>query len=91
MPKGRPLAPLSVTAEEHSQLVAWSKRPKTAQALAMRSRVVLLAAEGRSNTDISRQLSAASFNTTTKTQSPSFGTKPLTKSLTRSLAFVYEL
>jgi hypothetical protein len=37
MPNGRPLAPLSVTAEEHSQLVAWSKRPKTAQALAMRS------------------------------------------------------
>ena len=48
MPKGRPLAPLSVTAEEHAQLVAWSKRPKTAQALAMRSRVVLLAAEGLS-------------------------------------------
>ena len=57
MPKGRPLAPLSVTAEERSQLVAWSRRPKTAQALAMRSRVVLLAAEGRSNTEISRQLS----------------------------------
>lgn len=57
MPKGRPLAPLSLTAAEHAQLVAWSKRPKTAQALAMRSRVVLLAAEGRSNTEISRQLS----------------------------------
>ncbi len=57
MPKGRPLAPLSVTVEEHAQLVAWSKTPKTAQAPAMRSREVLLAAEGRSNTEISRQLS----------------------------------
>jgi len=56
MPKGRSLAPHSVAAAEHAQLVAWSKRPKTAQALAMRSRVVLLAAEGRSNTEISRQL-----------------------------------
>jgi len=61
MPKGRPLAPLSLTAAEHAQLVAWSKRPKTAQALAMRSRVVLLAAEGRSNTEISRQLSVTHY------------------------------
>ena len=57
MPKGRPLASLSVTAEEHAQLVAWSKRPKTAPALALRSRVVLPAVEGRSSTAIARQLS----------------------------------
>ena len=54
---GRPLIPLSVTAEDHAQLLVWSKRPKTAQALAMRSRVVLLAADGKSNTAIATQLS----------------------------------
>ena len=40
---GRPLIPLSINAEDQAQLVAWTKRPKTAQALAMRSRIVLLA------------------------------------------------
>jgi transposase len=54
---GRPLIPLSVSAEDQAQLLAWSKRPKTAQALAMRSRVVLLAADGMSNTAIATQLS----------------------------------
>jgi len=56
MRKGRPLTPLSVTVEDRAQLVAWSKRPKTAQALAMRSRIVLLAAGGLSNTVIAGQL-----------------------------------
>jgi transposase len=56
MPKGRPLTPLSLTAEDQAQLVAWSKRPKTAQALVMRSRVILLAAAGQSNTAIAHQL-----------------------------------
>ncbi len=42
---GRPLIPLSINAEDQAQLVAWTKRPKTAQALAMRSRIVLLAAD----------------------------------------------
>ncbi len=54
---GRPLIPLTITGEEEEQLLAWSKRPKTAQALALRSRVVLLAAHGDSNTAIARQLS----------------------------------
>ena len=53
---GRPLLPLSINAEDQVQLQAWTKRPKTAQALAMRSRVVLLAAAGSSNTAIARQL-----------------------------------
>ena len=56
MRKGRPLIPLSITAEDRAQLVAWSKRPKTAQALAMRARIVLLAADGQSNTVIASQL-----------------------------------
>jgi transposase len=56
MLKGRPLTPLSISVEDRTQLVAWSKRPKTAQALAMRSRIVLLAGEGFSNTAIACQL-----------------------------------
>ena len=57
MPKGRPLPPLSIVVEERKQLVSWSRRPKTAQALAMRARIVLLAADGLSNTAIARQIS----------------------------------
>ena len=56
MPKGRPLTPLSISAEDRAQLVVWSKRPKTAQALAMRSRIVLLAGEGLSDSAIASQL-----------------------------------
>jgi transposase len=56
MRKGRPLTPLSIAAEDRAQLIAWSKRPKTAQALAMRARIVLLAADGQSNTVIASQL-----------------------------------
>src|ERR1700692_81262 len=57
MPKGRPVALVTVTAEQRNHLESWSKRPKTAQALAMRSRIILLAAAGPSNTAIARQLS----------------------------------
>jgi transposase len=56
MPKGRPLIPITVSGEERVQLVAWSRRPNTAQALAMRSRIVLLAADGLSNTAIAGRL-----------------------------------
>jgi hypothetical protein len=38
MPSGRPLVPLSLTAQQRRQLQSWALRPKTAQALAMRSR-----------------------------------------------------
>lgn len=53
---GRPLFPLPLRTEDREQLMNWSRRPKTAQALAMRSRVVLLAADGSSNMAIARQL-----------------------------------
>ena len=36
---------------------SWARRPKSAQALAQRSRIVLAAAEGLKNTEISRRLS----------------------------------
>ena len=57
MRKGRSVANVSITAEQRLELESWSRRPKTAQALAMRSRVVLLAADGCSNRFIAQQLS----------------------------------
>lgn len=46
MPKGRSVAVVTVTTEQREQLKSWRRRPKTAQALALRSRIVLLAADG---------------------------------------------
>jgi transposase len=43
--------------EEREQLESWARRPSSAQALAQRSRIVLAAAEGLKNTEISRRLS----------------------------------
>jgi len=57
MLKGRPLSPLSVAAQDRKQLICWSRRRTTAQALAMRARIVLLAADGWSNTAVAKQLS----------------------------------
>jgi len=53
---GRPLVPLSIESGERDQLLAWSRRPKTSQALAMRARIVLLAGEGDSNSAIAAKL-----------------------------------
>ena len=60
MPKGRPLTPLSISAGDRAQLVGWSKRLKTAQALAMSSRIVL-AGEGLSNSAIAGQQHNATY------------------------------
>jgi len=48
--------PLSLPFSEQEQLQAWSRRPKTAQALAMRARIVLLASKGVSNSAIAAQM-----------------------------------
>jgi transposase len=56
MPRGRPLAELTLTAEERTTLTGWTRRPKTAQALALRARLVLAAADGRSNKDVAAAL-----------------------------------
>jgi transposase len=45
-----------LTAEEQATLTGWTRRPTTAQALAHRARIVLGAAEGRSNKDIAATL-----------------------------------
>ena len=56
MARGRPLTELTVTGEDRDALTRWVRRPKTAQALAQRARIVLSAAEGRSNTAVASDL-----------------------------------
>jgi transposase len=50
------LAPVVLSAAERARLESWTRRRTSAQALALRSRIVLLAAEGRNNTEIAREL-----------------------------------
>jgi transposase len=49
---GRPLSALELTEQERSQLVRWERRRTSSQALALRSRIVLACAHGRSNTEV---------------------------------------
>jgi hypothetical protein len=48
----RPKAMLELNDEERDQLSRWARRAKSAQALALRSRIVLACAEGLSNTAV---------------------------------------
>jgi hypothetical protein len=43
---GRPVAPIVLTTEERETLERWARRPTTAQALALRARLVLRCAAG---------------------------------------------
>jgi transposase len=47
---------IELTDDERAQLEAWARRRTSAQALAQRSRIVLLAADGLTNTEIARRL-----------------------------------
>jgi transposase len=59
MPSPLPV-PIELSAEERAQLQAWERRRSSAQALALRSRIVLAAAEGTANnTEIARDLGVA--------------------------------
>jgi transposase len=51
-----PAVSIALTSEERAQLEAWARRRTSAQALALRARVVLLAAEGLNNTEIAQRL-----------------------------------
>jgi transposase len=50
---------IELTDDERAQLQAWERRRSSAQALALRSRIVLAAAEGPNNTEIAKQLGIA--------------------------------
>ncbi|MFI9561749.1 IS630 family transposase [Nonomuraea endophytica] len=53
---GRPKAELTVTDQEQAVLQRWARRAKSAQVLAMRSKIVLACAEGKDNQQIAAEL-----------------------------------
>jgi len=59
---GRPLPPLHLNQEERETLERWSRRRKTAQALALRARLILACATGKRNGEV-----AATFHLTRPT------------------------
>jgi transposase len=56
MRTGRPIPELILSAAERETLQNWSRRPKSAQALALRARMILRCAEGRTNTQVAEQV-----------------------------------
>ena len=50
--RGRPKAPLALTEDERAVLERWARRPKSAQAMALRSRIVLACADGTVNKEV---------------------------------------
>lgn len=57
---GRPKAELILTAQEREQLRRWSRRAKSGQALALRSKIVLACAEGTDNAGVASELRCSS-------------------------------
>jgi transposase len=51
-----PAVGIELTGDERAQLEAWARRRSSAQALALRARIVLAAAEGLNNTEIAQRL-----------------------------------
>lgn len=56
MARGRPTTPVLVTDEERDVLERWEQRPSSAQALALRARIVLGCEAGVSNTEVAELL-----------------------------------
>jgi len=56
---GRATKPIELTEEERAKLQEWARRPKTAQQLALRARIVLGCADGLENRRVARQLHVA--------------------------------
>jgi len=54
--QGRPKTEVVVTTEEQETLERWARRPKTAQALAQRARIVLGCAQGATNGEVAARL-----------------------------------
>jgi transposase len=53
---GRPIPPLELTKEEQETLERWTRRRKSAQALAQRARLVLACSRKKSNTQVSAEM-----------------------------------
>lgn len=56
MQQGRPKAELTLATSERSELERLARRPKSAQAIALRARIVLACAEGETNSEVAAQL-----------------------------------
>ena len=56
MRTGRPIPALNLTAAERETLQNWSRRPKSAQALALRARMILQCAQGATNTQVAEHI-----------------------------------
>ena len=56
MPLGRPIPPLTLDEEERASLDQLTRRQKAAQALALRARIVLACASGKTNTAVAEEL-----------------------------------
>jgi transposase len=56
MRTGRPIPVLSITEDQREALNNWARRPKTAQALALRARIILTCAEGNPNKVVAQQV-----------------------------------
>src|SRR5215475_5730751 len=56
MRTGRPTPTLRLTEDERVVLAGWARRPTTAQALALRARIILRAAADQTNTQVAREL-----------------------------------
>jgi transposase len=54
--RGRPKALLVLSDEERRTLERWARRPKSAQALALRCRIVLACAQGTTNNEVAARL-----------------------------------
>jgi transposase len=54
--RGRPKAELTLTDQERATLARWARRAKSAQALALRSKIVLGCADGRDNKEVAADL-----------------------------------
>ena len=54
--RGRPKAALVLTVEERETLERWARRPNSAQALALRCRIILACAEGATNNEVAARL-----------------------------------
>ena len=56
---GRPTKPIALSEEDRVKLQEWARRPKSAQRLALRARIVLGCADGMENRQVARQLRIA--------------------------------
>ena len=54
--RGRPKVALVLTDDERETLARWARRPKSPQSLALRSRIVLACAEGKTNQVVASEL-----------------------------------